>query len=305
MENFFYIFLNILLPIFIQIIIGYFIQSNFKLSINTLSKVQMYVFIPALMFYNIYSSKIGGDTVLNIVLFTTGLFIIMSFLSLFIAKLFKMSKIQEKAFINSTTLINQGNFGIPIIGLLFAGELSGQAMSLHMTMLMTTSLLLGTVGLYNTSSGTYTGKEALINVLRLPIIYAIGLGFLFRTSKIDLPMPIDSTLNILGQGVIPVALFTLGAQLSETKMNLKNYSVYLSNFLRLIISPLFALLLLKLFNIEDLTSKILIIGAACPTAVNSVLMAIEFDGDVDYASQTVFISTLLSAVTVTIVIGMI
>ncbi len=58
-------------------------------------------------------------------------------------------------------------------------------------------------------------------------------------------------------------------------------------------------------SIEGIAAQVLIIGAGAPTAVNSVLMAVEFDGDATYASETVFTSTVFSAITVSIVVGMV
>lgn len=69
--------------------------------------------------------------------------------------------------------------------------------------------------------------------------------------------------------------------------------------MRLILSPLLAFALVYAFGIEGTMAQVLIIGASAPTAVNSVLLSIEFDGDATYAAQAVLITTLLSFVTVT------
>lgn len=87
------------------------------------------------------------------------------------------------------------------------------ALSIHMIVLLNTNILLNTVGLYNASSGTYTSKEALLKILKLPMIYTIGLGFIFKYMHIGVPEPIVTTLNIMGSGVVPLALFTLGLNL--------------------------------------------------------------------------------------------
>jgi predicted permease len=47
----------------------------------------------------------------------------------------------------------------------------------------------------------------------------------------------------------------------------------------------------------------LIVASAGPTAVNTLLMAIEQNGDAELAADCVFWTTLLSAVTVTLVLG--
>lgn len=177
-------------------------------------------------------------------------------------------------------------------------------MSIHMISLMTTTILMYTVGLYNASSGTYTSKDAIKNILKLPIVYVMILAVLLRQFSITIPNAQIETLNYLSKAVVPLALITLGAQLEETKFNFKDLSVYLSNFLRLLVSPILAYILCLIMGIDDkITRDVLIIGASTPTAVNSVLLAIEFKGDSDYASQSVFTSTLISSISIALVIN--
>ncbi|MDA3845729.1 MAG: AEC family transporter [Vallitaleaceae bacterium] len=305
MANLLYILSHILLPIFLQIIIGYGVQKKLKLDISTLTKIQLYVLIPALIFVKLYSSALEGSLIWKIVLFTVVLFVILFILSIILAKLMGFTKKKEKAFINAITLRNQGNYGIPLITLVFAGEMGATALAIHMVVLFTTNLLLNTVGLYNASSGTYSFKETVIKIIRLPMIYAIIIGFIFRGFAIKLYEPIETTMDIMSMGVVPLALFTLGAQLSETRIKLSDISLSIATFGRLILSPLVAFGLVKLFGIEGIMAQVLILGAAAPTAVNSVLLSIEFDGDYEYASQIVMLTTILSIVTVSIIIQLI
>lgn len=293
---------EILFPIFAVILAGYYIQEKFSLNLNSLTKVQLYLFIPALIFYNIATSQLKRDLVLQIVVFTVFLFIILMFLSFILARFLNIERKKEKAFMNAIILRNQGNFGIPLITMLYATTGNSFPLSVHMIALFTTNLLLNTVGLYNASSGTYTKKEAFFKVLRLPMIYVVILGFIFKGLQITIPGPIKSTLSILSSGVVPLALVTLGAQLSSASLKFKDKTLPVAVMMRLIISPLIAYFMTLAFGITGEMAQVLIIGSAAPTAVNSVLLAIEFKGDAEYASETVFLTTLLSAITVSLVI---
>ena len=296
------IFTEILLPIFLMIIAGYGIQKKFNLQLGPLIKVQLYLFIPALIFYKIATSNLEGSMVILISGFTVALFFILMAISWFLARIFNLDKKKEKAFVNAITLRNQGNFGIPLMTLLYAGMGDNYGLSIHMIVLFTTNLLLNTFGLYNASSGSYTRKEAAIKVLRLPMIYVVIAGFVFKGFRLSIPGPFESTLSILGNAVVPLALFTLGAQLANTKFKLTDKSLPIAVMMRLVISPILAWLLVLIVGIQGITAEVLIIGAAAPTAVNSVLFAMEFNGDAEYASETVMVTTLLSALTVTLTI---
>lgn len=305
MANFIFIFVNILSPIFILIGLGFLLRKKFELSVQTLTKVQMYILIPALLFKSIYESTINGEDVMVLFGFTVLLFFVLTILSTIVAKLLKLSRRKEKAFINSVALRNQGNFGIPLIALAFAGSGSEQALSLHIIVMLTTNLLLNTFGLYNASAGSYTGKEAIKNILRLPMIWAICLAIIVKLLHVQVPGPFMDTMDIMGRSMVAVALTTLGIQLASTVVNFKDITIYISNTMRLILSPIIAWLMVMVFGIEGMMAQVLILGAAAPTAVNSVLMAIEFGGDDSYASETVFTSTIFSAITVAIVVGMV
>lgn len=303
MTNLIIIFVTILAPIFIQAGLGFFLRKKFELSIDTLIKIQMYVLIPSLLFYNIYTSEISGKDMIALFIFTTVLFFILMAIATLISRVGKMNRAKEKAFVNSVVLRNQGNFGIPLIALTFMND--SYAMSLHIIVLLATNLLLNTFGLYNASAGSYTAKDAMKNILKLPMIYVIVLALLCKAFAWQLPFTLIETTRLLGDGLIAIALMTLGIQLASTKVNFKDSSIYLSNFLRLIISPLIAFVMVKIVGYEGVMAQVLVLGAAAPTAVNSVLLALEFKGDATYASETVFTSTLFSALTVSVVVALV
>jgi predicted permease len=54
--------------------------------------------------------------------------------------------------------------------------------------------------------------------------------------------------------------------------------------------------------LDKLTAAALIVSSAVPTSLSSVLLAVEFDNEKEFASQAVFLSTLLSILTITVVI---
>lgn len=305
MSTLLYILTNILLPVFIQAGIGFTMQKKFKLDIKSLVKVHIFVFVPSLMFYNIYFNNLSGTVIFNVAIFVVALFAILTILSTVTAKVLKLEKAMEKTFVNACSLINEGNYGIPLITLLYAGAQVDYAVSIQMTVVLTMNLLVNTIGLYNASSGSYSGVDALKNIFKMPLIYAIIAGFLLRGFSIELWSPAISAITFMSQAVVPMALFILGAQLANTEIKVTNSMVYLADGFRLILSPIIALGLVKLFGLEGVLAQILIIGAAFPGAVNGVILAIEFNGDHHFASQTVFQTTLMSAITVTTIIALV
>ena len=302
MSNFIEILMNIILPVFIQIGIGFLIQKNFHLNLQTLSKIQFYAFIPALLFSKIYTSDIAGGDIGMIMLFGIVLFGAMTLVATVASRVMGYDIKREKAIVNAVTLLNSGNFGLPLIELLYAGPLAATALTFQVFFMLTQNILMNTFGLFNCTFGKYSLMEGVKKIAKMPMIYTIIIAFALKFLVIPVPSSVLSSTEIMGRAMVPVAIFTLGAQLAETKIQLNALAVYLPVALRLIVGPLIGLALIKLLGIEGLMAQVMFIASAAPSAVNSMLLSIEFDSDPEYASQTVFISTLMSAVTVSVVI---
>ena len=300
MTYFLYVLTNVIFPIFFIIGVGFIIQKKFKLNMNTLSKLQFFVFIPALLFVKIVEMTVALSlfwTVLQVLVLT---FIAIYIISLFTTKVMKYEKKTSASFINSTILFNSGNFCIPLIELLF--KTNPLAHAVQIIILIFQSTMTNTFGVVNANLGNKDLKAAFITILKMPILYTIILAIIFKTGELPVWPPIWDALNMISQGIIPLALITLGAQLSEIKLSFKVPKVYVATIIRLIVSPFIAFIFVKLFGLSGVIAQVIVICYAAPSAVNSLLLAIEYDNDLELPSQTVFLSTLLSAFSVTVVI---
>lgn len=103
--------------------------------------------------------------------------------------------------------------------------------------------------------------------------------------------------------IIALALLTLGCQIAAFKPNFRDIYIYISLLLWLLIAPALAFILLKFLNLEGVLAQALFISTAMPTAVNSSIIAQEYNNEPQYAAQTVVKSTLVSSLSVTIIIS--
>jgi len=313
MSYFLTIFSENIVPIFIQILLGYFLHKKFKFQIGTLTKIQLYVLVPALLFTKVSQAELSGDIVGRVFLYGILIFLCLFIVSSIVAKLLKYPKTLANAFINSVCFYNSGNFCLPLLELLYKGD--PFATSVQIIILMTQNITTNTVGIFNSCRGKNGAKKAVMSVLKMPMPYVLVSAILFKLlsntqawSSIE-PFwrPVGSAISMLSQGMIPMALFTLGVQLANTKISFKVPKVYLSNFLRLVGGPVMAYLLTLLLGIRNmdngsLIAQVMVISSAAPTAVNTVIIAVEFDNEPEFASQAVFSATALCSITVTMVI---
>ncbi|MNZ70213.1 Membrane transport protein [compost metagenome] len=209
----------------------------------------------------------------------------------------------KSAMRNSVLFYNSANYGIPLNQLAFAGN--EKTLAVQVLIMMTQSLIPNTYGIYNVNAHKADLKQIMRTILSMPVIYAIPLAFLLRGFNVPIPQPIATPIGYLSDAFIGTALITLGVQLGNMEWKIKRsllVDVSLSGMLRLVAGPLLAWLIVWLMGFDKLTAAALIVSSAVPTSLSSVLLAVEFDNEAEFASQSVFISTILSIFTVTAVI---
>lgn len=299
MLYFYNIFANIMLPIFMVILTGLALKKKFNIDIKTLIRIQFYLLTPIVLFLKVYDSKLNGDMVFKVTVIVMLVLSTVFLVSLIISKLMGDSKIQTSSFTNSSTFFNAGNFSLPLMSLVFDNPL---ALAIQAIILLLTNSLFFSFGIYNVKNGKRRAKDALLMVLKMPLIYVIVGAIILKRLDIKLWSPVWESLNILSGAFVPLSLIILGAQLSNTKFRINNIRLYISIIIRLIVSPLICYIIVCILGIKGLLAQVLIISMGAPTAVNVVLAAIENDCESDFTSQVVLGTTLLSAFTLTFII---
>ncbi len=290
-------------PVFFLIGTGYIVGKKFELEIRSLSKLSVYVFIPSTMIVKLYRIPIRLD-ILTPVAFTVIFVISLSIACSIVARLKRYSDSRKNAFKNAVMFYNSGNLGLPLITLVFASTpVLEYAISNQIMILMSQNLLNYTLGFYNAARGKMDFRSAVKAVLKMPVIYTILLILLLKVIPYDMQdFFLWPAVEYASDAMVAVNLSILGIQLSRVKYNFKDFDVYWAALLRLCVAPLLAYLLIVLFGINGVMAKVLLIAAALPTAVNTVLIAVEFENEHDFAAQTVVVTTLLCLFTLPLVI---
>ena len=141
-------------------------------------------------------------------------------------------------------------------------------------------------------------KQSALNAVLYPIIPAFLLAIVLRAFHVELPTFLSLPITRLASALVPMGLVTLGVQIGTVARIERLPVLSLSAAIRLLVSPLVALGLIRAFGLSGLTAQVLLIGASVPTAVNTALLSIEFETESNFASQAVVFSTLVSIATV-------
>ncbi|OUM94013.1 MAG: transporter [Thermobacillus sp. ZCTH02-B1] len=297
---------NNVIPLSAMIAAGVIMQRVFSLDIRTLSKLNFYVFSPAIMFRMLYETEISAAMFGRIVLFGLLFMAMQYWISDLVCRVRKASPARRAALRNSVMFYNSANYGIPLNQLVFAGN--PYTLSVQVLISMIQSLVPNTYGVYAVNAHKADLRRIGRVVLSLPVIYVIPLALLLRAFGVPIPQALEVPIGYLANAFIGTALLTLGVQLGSMSWRIERETavdVGLSALLRLAVGPVLAWGLTLLMGFDGLTAAALIVSSAVPSSLSSVLLAVEFDNEKEFSSQAVFFSTLLSVFTVTIVIALV
>lgn len=303
MTIFFHILLTNVLPMGIMVALGIVLQRAFSLDIKTLSKLNFYLFSPAIMFDLIYTTAISVGLLGQVMLFFVIFMVVQYVLVEGVIRVRGYGPSMRSAMRNSVLFYNSANYGVPLNQLAFAGNKA--TLAIQVLIMMVQSLVPNTYGVYSVNAHKADMRQIWRTILSMPVIYVIPLAFLLRGFEVPIPQPIATPIGYLSDAFIGTALITLGVQLGSMEWRIKRsllIDVSLSGAMRLIAGPALAWLIVWLMGFDKLTAAALIVSSAVPTSLSSVLLAVEFDNEKEFASQAVFVSTLLSIFTVTAVI---
>ncbi|MFC5701136.1 AEC family transporter [Cohnella faecalis] len=298
-----HILMNNVLPLTVMIAVGMAMEKAFKMDIKTLSKLNFYVFSPAIMFNLLYRTdiplKLFGQVMLFVLCFLAAQYAVLEA----VVRIRQYDGGMRSAMRNSVLFYNSANYGIPLNQLAFAGN--PYTLSVQILVMMTQSLIPNTYGVYNVNAHKAKWKDIRKVILSMPVIYVIPVALALRYFEVSVPGPIETPIGYLADAFIGTALLTLGVQLGGMKWRVSRSmaaDVGISVFLRLVIGPALAALVVWALGIHGMMAAALIVSSAVPTSLSSVLLAVEFDNESEFASQTVFVSTVVSIVSVTTVI---
>jgi len=302
-----HIFYYIVLPILLLAGIGWLLQRKLGLEMGTLRKLNFYFVIPFMMYHAIVTSPLKASDIGSVLKFAFSLQLCMGVLTYVVARLRRVATGQRNVAVMTTVLHNSGNYGLPLQELA-----SGPAgMALQVFYMLAQNLMGFTGGVLLAAGGKHADwKKNLLHIAKFPPLYALAAGFgtvLIRNhlgddaSRVGQALsPFWDVITRIKGAFVAVALCTLGAQLGTVVRGEHRYPVTMSVVLRLMIGPLLGLGLIYLWGLEGFIAQVMLVATTTPTAVNCMLLCLEFDNHPDYAAKAVFYSTLVSPLTVTL-----
>jgi predicted permease len=288
-------FANNILPIILLSGAGFALGKLLEIDPRSLGRVVFYVFSPVLIFNLLIQNQLKIREAVVMIAFAFSFILMMGSVTLFLGYFLKLERPALISILITTMFANTGNYGLPLVSFAF-GE---QALSYAGIYFVTTTFMFYTLGVLLASLGHMNFKEAALGLFRVPTMYAVLLAVLINVWKIDIPAPIARSIELAAGGTIPVMLILLGVQLTHVEFSGNLRALQLSVSLRLLLAPLAALLFAALFGLQGFTRQGGVTQASMPSMVSATVLATEYNLDSKLVTAVVFISTLLSPLTLT------
>ena len=302
--------------LFLLIIIGYIIK---KLGIisnamnRDVSNLVINVALPAFIIRAMNFSFTPEVLVKSgkLVIISSCIYIFVITFSFLLAKIMKIQGKARDIFQFAVVFSNGGYMGYPVIKALI-GDIGVFYAALYN---LPFNILLWTLGVHfltrnNSEKNENSGLRKSIDIIKKfmnPAMIAVIIGFILFLFSIKLPYPLYTTLDLLGNLTIPLAMLFIGSILADVKSTeiFTEKRVFIISFIRLLVIPILTMFILKLVGFSDHLLIIPVIITAMPVAANAPIMASMFDNDYHLASKVVFLSTFFSVVTIPLIIMMV
>jgi len=192
---------------------------------------------------------------------------------------------------------NCGFIGFPIINSLYGAE--GVVYTSIFNMVFTVVLWTYGIMIFSDKVSRENIKKVLVN----PAIIAVYVGIPMMIFNIKLPSAILDTTKIVGDMTAPISMIIVGSILSKVNIKdvFKEISVYYGALIKLVLIPLILIGIKVVLKDNSNIINTIIIIQAMPAAAMTSILAADFNKEKEYSAIVVFITTLLSIVTIPII----
>ena len=288
---------NAVLPMFMLLAAGFLSQKAGVLTredVPRFNKVAFRIFLPCLLFYNIYCSDLSAAVKPGLIIYA-----VCGVLLVFAAAYLSVQHLVRRE--DWKGVIAQGIFrsnfvimGIPIAQALVGADQLG-AVTVLIAVVVPLFNFLSVYVLERFRGGNVNVRKVLLEVAKNPLIISSLLGILCQLLGIRLPHLLEQTVSSLSVIASPLQLFLLGAFFRFDGLGRYLKPLTAVTTIKLFVTPALLLGTAALLGIRGGDFVGLIGIFASPTAVNSFTMVQQMDcGDAELAGDIVVMTSAVS-----------
>jgi predicted permease len=295
----FSIFASDILPIFLVAGVGFLLARYTGADVRSLSRVTFYALAPCLVFTLLATSSLGGLDFGRMALFSILVTAAAGVMARLAGAALRLDRPTLIAFLLVVMFSNGGNYGLPVALFAFGRE----GLTHASVYFVTGAVLTYTAGIVLAASGRHTVMQALAGVGRVPAIYGALAAGAVAGMGVQIPEAVMRPVTILSDASLPLMILVLGMQLERATLPERPAVVLAAVALSLLVTPTLAFGIAKLVGLSGPAFQAGVLQAAMPTAVVTTILALEFEVAPSFVTSVVFVSTLVSPLTLTVLIA--
>ena len=301
MLNLFFYHLQLCLPLFLLVIVGWALikAKLFEQSVErALSGFTFRFLMPAMLFS--LMSKLSEMPPMDwrVLIAFFGSCIVIYCLGRTAGRFFGLDNTGKTIFGMAAIFGNNVQLGVPILQV----SLGNEAMPTISLLILFSVLLLWTTAIASVELGKTEGVKdwakigrSLLKVFKNPVVLGIITGSAWGLTGWELPQVVDKTLGYVSSATTPIALIVVGMGLAQHSFSAALPRGLTISTLKIVIHPIIVYCIARLISLDTITTNACVLTAALPVAINVYLMASEFRSEEGAASNAIFVSTMLSA----------
>lgn len=303
-----------IIPIIAIIVLGYILQNRGWFGENfgaNLSHLIMNIALPASIFVSVMK-YLTFDKLLTLsegLIYTFGAFVLTYISAYICVKLFNVRTGRRGTMINTFVNANTIFIGLPLNIALFGNE----ALPYFLIYYITNTISTWTLGIYLMTSDSKSAKNKASSKfdwkkLMPPPLVGFLVSLVFLIFKIPIPDFATSTLTYIGNIVTPLSLIYIGITLAKAGLKTIKFDrdTIITLIGRFILGPvvMFAILSLTAKNMPTDEFKTFVVQSAAPALAVLPILTSQGNGDVEFSTNVVTLSTILFIVVVPIVVSL-
>ena len=281
---------SIVFPLFAIATLGYVIGRRTRPNLDAVNKLNMDVFVPALIFAALAAKDFQLREFLPLATAALAVVIGSGVLGWAAARGLGMS---VKTLVPPIMFNNCGNLGLPLAVLAFGD----QALAAAVVLLVISNLLHFSYGVW-----LLDHNMRILSIWRVPSVLATFLGVAVSVSGLSIWPPLMEAIKLLGDIVIPLMLFSLGVRLADARF--ESWRVGLFGALARPLAGLaIAVPLVWVVSLPAEQRALLLVFAALPPAVLNYMFAERYQQEPDKVASMVLVGNLAAVVILPLVLA--
>ena len=264
--------------------------------ISAINKIAFRIFLPCLLYYNVYCSDLSGSFDPLLMAYAVGGVLLTFGLSLGYTLLTEKLPERRGVMIQGMFRSNYVIMGIPVATALLGADQLG-TVSILIAVVVPLFNMLSVVVLEVFRGQKPKPLHILGQIAKNPLVIGSVLGILTLAAGIRLPHILEQTIQNISAIASPLQLFLLGAFFQFSGLKTYRRELVTVSAAKLIVSPGLFLGLGALLGFRGVAFVSLIGIFASPTAVNSFTMAQQMGGDAELAGDIVVVTSAVSMLT--------